>query len=68
MKVKKINTGAYRVYIVWIGRENLEVRYAKKCDAEDFQIRKGGYIGWEDFSDRDEAQAFLNEKQGTIWW
>lgn len=73
MKVKKIGTGEYRVYIVWAYRngayiDDLEVRYAKRYDAEDYRIRCGGEIGWEDFTDRDEAQTFLNEKMGKIWW
>lgn len=68
MKVKKISNGKYRVYSVWRGRDNLEVRYSKKCDAETFIIHEGGYLGWEDFEKESDAQRYLNEKQGKIWW
>lgn len=68
MKVKKIKTGAYRVYSVWTNRDQCEVRYAKKDDAQVFQMHRGGYLGWEDFNNREDAQAYLDEKQGAIWW
>lgn len=67
-RVKKVNNGMYRVYCVWIGRLDLEVRYAKKSDAEHFIVHEGGYLGWEDFEDRTDAQRYLTKKLGFIWW
>ena len=68
MKVKKISNGKYRVYGVWQGWKDTETRYAKKCDAEQFAFREGGYLIWEDFDSEAQAQAHLNEKMGATWW
>ena len=67
-KVKKISGGIYRVYGVYRTSDDLEVRYAKKSDAESFMCHYGGYLIWDDFEDRYDAQKHLTEKLGFIWW
>lgn len=67
-RVKKISGGIYRVYGVHRTKDDFEVRYAKKSDAESFMHRCGGYLIWQDFEDRLDAQKYLTENLGFIWW
>ena len=68
MKVKKIKGGIYRVYGSYNERTHTEVRYASRANAENYILRRGGYLVSMDFTDREEAQKYLNEKAGQIWW
>lgn len=67
-KVKKIGNGKYRVYGVANDRNHTEVRYAKKSDAEHYMNHCGGYLVYEDWLDEKNAQNYLNERCGEIWW
>lgn len=67
-KVRRVKSGVFRVYEVHRTSDDLEVRYAKRCDAEAFIQRCGGYLIWEDFEYRHDAQRYLTEKLGFIWW
>lgn len=64
--------GKYRVY--WVEHLNhhngmSEVRYSTKVDAKDYIIRMGCYDwGWEEFDNKEEAQAWLDECRGCLWW
>lgn len=61
--------GKYRVYSVWTSRTHVEkCRYSKRVDAQDFIIRDGGVLCYNDFDNENEAQAYLESKQGKIWW
>lgn len=68
MKVRKNANGKYRVYGVYSDRTRSEVRYSKRVDAQDYIIRRGGYLIYEDFENAEDAQNYLEKKKGQIWW
>lgn len=68
MKVRKSGFGTYRVYSVLQDHETVETRYAKKCDAVHYTVNCGGCVYHTDFTDKEEAQRYLDEKAGNIWW
>lgn len=67
--VRKNRDGQYRVYFVAKNSDpSFEARYTTAVDAKDYIQRRGGYLCWEDFETKEEAQRFFEEKRGEIWW
>lgn len=70
--VRKFN-GKYRVYVVehFTPCGDLEeIRYSRKDDAKTYMYhtRECTEMWWEEFDNKEEAQAYLDENRGYTWW
>lgn len=65
---RKCRSGGYRVWAGYSDSTRIEARYPTKTLAEDYITRVGGYLICEDFDTFKQAEAYLNEKRGEVWW
>lgn len=69
-KVRK-HKGVYKVFFVQVPLEYpfyCELRYSKLVDAKDCAMRMGGHPYCVEFESEDDAQAYLDEAEGVVWW